>query len=359
MEISPSDAKLSGAAVAALSAMRPSHLHLKVDQAASADIDWNGIRSLVEAAGAQLRLDLVLRDVESAPSVLNALRSKLRAARIVPESLAIFPSEQPCLDAAGEHFPDTRIGSGTHQFFVQLHRAERVGAADFVNFTTSPIVHGTRDSEVMLTLQALPSMVETLRVRFPMPMPMRVGPSTIGARGSPLGNQPSSDGTRRTTLARNDPRCRGLFGAAWSLGYVAQLAAAGVEVVTLMSLTEDSGVLEDLPSGLVLHPTYFLLSRFADPAGVRELVIDDPSSITGLAISTDHQVELLLANLTARTIEVELAGLPASGNVAIMDATHWDSFRAHPDPWTATRRQVRSSRHVLGPYAVMSYVVPA
>ena len=361
-EIGPSDAKLSSAAVAALSAMRPSHLHLAVDQAAgerSTDIDWNGVRKLVDAAGSQLRLDLLLHDIESAPSVLDALRSQLDAARIVPESLAIFPSEQPCLDVARERFPDTRIGGGTHQFFVQLHRAERVGAVDFASFTTSPIVHGTREPEVMLTLQALPSLIETLRKRFPMPMPVRIGPSTIGARSSPLGNQPFSDGTRRMTLARNDPRCRGLFGAAWSLGYVAQLATAGVETITLMSLTGDSGVLEDVPSGALLHPTYFLLSRLAGPARLRELVIDDPSSITGLAISTGNRVELLLANLTASTIEVEFPCLPASGNVAIMDATHWESFRANPDPWATTRRRARRSRHTLGPYAVMSYVVRA
>lgn len=358
-EIRASDAKLSGAAVAALNALRASHLHLKVDQAASADIDWNGIRSLVEAAGSKLRLDLVLRAGESAPTVLDALRSELGAARIVPESLAIFPSEQSCLDAAREHFPDTHIGGGTDHFFVQLHRAERVGAVEFVSFTTSPIVHGTRDSEVMLTLQALSSMVETLRQRFPMPVPISVGPSTIGARSSPLGNQPFSDGARRMTLARNDPRCRGLFGAAWSLGYVAQLAAAGVETITLMSVTGDSGVLEDQPSRPVLHPTYFLMSRFAGPACLREIVIDDPSSITGLAICADDQVELLLANLTALTIEVELAGFPASGNVAIMDAAHWDSFAANPEPWAAARQRTWSLRHVLGPYAVMSCVFPA
>ena len=58
-------------------------------------------------------------------------------------------------------------------------------------FTTSPIVHGAEDHSVMLTLQSLPSMIETLRARFPRTA-IVVGPSTIAARSSPLGNQPES-----------------------------------------------------------------------------------------------------------------------------------------------------------------------
>lgn len=356
-EITAPDAALSGAATTALEAMRPSHLHLAVD-ARNTAVDWSGIAKLLAAAGAQLRLDVVLGNVAAAPTVLDALRAQLTAARIVPESLAIFPSEQRCLDAARGRFPAARIGGGTHQFFVQLHRAERIGAVDFVSFTTSAIVHGTRDSEVMLTLQSLPSLVETLRVRFPMPM--RVGPSTIGARSSPLGNQPSSDGTRRMTLARDDPRCRGLFGAAWSLGYVAQLAKAGVESITLMSLTGHSGVLEDLRPGPPLrHPTYFVLSRLGGVTRMRELAIADPRRLAGVALHRDGELELLIANLTDRTVEVELTDLPASGGLAIMDAERWESFRSMADPWAETRTRTRRARHALGPYAVMSYVVRA
>ena len=356
-EIAASDAGLSRAARVALEAMRPSHLHLALGEG-STGIDWNGVSRLLAVSGSELRLDLVLGDIAAVPRVLDALRAELEAVAIAPESIAIFPSEQPCLDAARERFPGTRIGGGTHQFFVQLHRAERIGAVDFVTFTTSPIVHGTRESEVMLTLQSLPSLVETLRARFPMPM--RIGPSTIGARSSPLGNQPPSDGTRRITLARQDPRCRGLFGAAWSLGYVAQCAKADVEAITLMSLAGHSGVMGDVhATPPLLHPTYFVLSRLGGAVHMRELALSDPMRLAGLALCRDSRLELLIANLTGQTVEVDLEGSPASGSVAILHAENLESFRSVADPWEATRQRKRGSRHALPPYAVMSHVVRA
>lgn len=354
-EIAASDARLSREASAALQALRPSHLHLSVN-AAEAPPDWKGIAALRAAADAQLRLDVVLGDVAAAPRALDALRTALDQVGIAPESLAIFPSEQPCLDAARERFPAARIGGGTHQFFVQLHRAERIGAVDFATFTTSPIVHGTRDSEVMLTLQSLPSLVETLRPRFPMAI--HVGPSTIGARSSPLGKQPSSDGTQRVTLARRDPRCRGLFGAAWVLGYVAQCAKAGVEAISLMSLTGDSAMLDEMKAGPpLLHPTYFVLSRLGGSPPMRELSVSDPTRVAGVALCRDKRLELLVANLTAESLDVDLQGLPASAGVAILHADSLQSFRKAADPWEANRQSKRSSRHALPPYAVMSCVV--
>ena len=173
-------------------------------------------------------------------------------------------------------------------------------------FTTSPIVHGAEDHSVMLTLQSLPSMIETLRARFPQTA-IAVGPSTIAARSSPLGNQPESDGLHRIALARQDPRCRGLFGAAWLLGYVAQLARAGVDAVTMMSLTGSSGVLAPAEGyALTKYPAYFALQRLRVPASARNVSVSDPSRIAALALGREGDQELLLANLTGDVIDVRL-----------------------------------------------------
>ena len=64
----------------------------------------------------------------------------------------------------------------------------------------------------------------------------------FGARRSPLGRQPPSDGTRRLALAQRDPRTQGLYGAAWIVGYVAQFAGAGVESITLFDLLGDAAL---------------------------------------------------------------------------------------------------------------------
>jgi D-apionolactonase len=354
IEISASDAYAGEATRRALRAMRPSQLHLALrDHPAS--VEWKGIGDLLALAGAQLRLDLYLGDdIRGARGVLETLRVLLLETGIVPESIAVFPSEQACIDHARELFGSTLVGGGTPHFFVQLNRAERIGAVDFLTFTTSPIVHGTYDAEVMLTLQSPPSMIETLRARYPG-VPTRVGPSTLGARSSPLGSQPASEGTRRLTLAKRDPRCRGLFGAAWSLGYVAQFAMAGAEAIALMSLTGDSGVMSDVDgNALAKYPTFFLLSRLHGPARIRQVLVSDTTRIAALALSRNGHEELLLANLTGKMVDVELEGWTTSAVISIMDAESWENFCSLPDPWGAMRRKPPASRCRLGPYAVMS-----
>ena len=355
IEIFKSDIGAGEPVRAALRALRPAHLHLGLHNDSA--VDWGGVADMLAVAGARLRLDVTVDTIAAVTAVVDALGARLSAAGIVPESIAVFPSEQQCIDAVRHRFPGTRVGGGTPHFFVQLHRAERLGAVDFLTFTTSPIVHGTRESEVMLTLQSLPSMIETLRERYSMAI--RIGPSTIAARSSPLGNQPPSDGTRRLALARQDPRCRGLFGAAWSLGYVAQFAMAGVESISLMSLTGDSGIVEEHADALIRHPTYLLLTRLCEPARIRQVTVSDPARVAALALCRGGRKELLVSNLTGHDVDVDVdvdGDVSAcSGNVSIMDAESWASFQSLADPWEAMRQRAASPRHRLGPYGVMSW----
>jgi D-apionolactonase len=78
----------------------------------------------------------------------------------------VFPSEPAAIDSARRGFAQALVGGGTPHFFVQLNRAERLGEPDFLSFTTSPLVHGACDAEVMQSLHSLPSMLETLHARF-------------------------------------------------------------------------------------------------------------------------------------------------------------------------------------------------
>jgi hypothetical protein len=354
IEISPRDVDTEEPIRAALQAMRPAHLHLALEAGGGA-VDWKRIHELLRIAGANLRLDLTLGELARADELLEALRDDLRDAGLMPESIAIFPSEQRCLDAARQAFPSSLIGGGTPYFFVQLNRIESLGAVDFLTFTTSPIVHGADDEPVMLTLQSLPSMIATLNARYPG-LPIRIGPSSIATRKSPLGNQPETDGTRRLALAKEDPRCRGLYGAAWSLGYVAQLAAmAGVDAITLMSLSGASGILGLAGGGAVRrNPTYFVLERLMGPARVCNVSVSEPQRIAAAALSRKTGRELLLANLTGEAIDIQLDGWAASCGISIMDADAWRTTFSVADPWDAARRGMENSRLRLEAYAVAS-----
>ena len=353
VEISPCDVEADEATLAALRAMRPAHLHLALEADAGA-VEWKRINELLGIAGARLRLDLTVGDAARADEALEALRRDLRDAGFTPTSIAVFPSEERCLHAARQAFPASLIGGGTPHFFVQLNRLESLGTVDFLTFTTSPIVHGADDESVMLSLQSLPSMVETLDARYPG-LPIRIGPSSIATRKSPLGNQSETDGMRRIALAREDPRCRGLYGAAWSLGYVAQLAMAGVDAITLMSMSGASGVLGPADGDAVRrYPAYFVLERLQSPARMCSVTVSEPSRIAALALGRKANRELLLANLTGDVVDVKLDGWAGSYDASIMDRHAWTTVFSVPDAWNASRRRAQNSRLRLEPYAVAS-----
>ena len=353
IEISPTDAESDQGTRAALQSLRPAQLHLALE-AAAGGVQWKRIQELLDIAGARLRLDLSIGDVAQADEILEAFLGDLRGANLVPESVAVFPSDQHCIQAARRKFPASLIGGGTPHFFVQLNRLESLGTVDFLTFTTSAVVHGADDESVMLTLQSLPSMVETLAARYP-DLPVRVGPSCIATRKSPLGRQPETDGTQRIALAGQDPRYRGLYGAAWSLGYIAQLTAAGADAITLMSLRGASGILgTDEGHVAIRFPAYFVLERLRARARVCSVSVSEPSRVAALALIRQEKRELLLANLTADDLDVLIDGWPAEARVSIMDVGSWETFSSLPGAWDAARQTSSSSRFRLTAYAVAS-----
>ncbi len=353
IEISAGDVAADAATRDVLRTLHPSLLHLAVDDEHNA-VNWEGLATLAAVANAQLRLDVAITDIARPRDVLEPLGDAMQKADLIPESIAIFPSEQPSIDAARSAFPDALIGGGTPHFFVQLNRLERLGAVDFVSFTTSPIVHGADDVSVMLSLQSLPSMIDTLRARE-VTVPIRIGPSSIAMRKSPLGGQPVSDGTRRIALAQQDPRCHGLYGAAWVLGYIAQCVMSGVDAITVMSLSGASGVVAHMDGNqMARYPTYFLLAQLHARARVCNVSVSDPSRIAALALIRRGKRELLLANLTGDVVDVVLEGWPASACPSIMDADSWQRFSSDLDGWLAARQASSSSRYRLLAYAIAS-----
>ena len=177
-----------------------------------------------------------------------------------------FERRKQCNAATGRGYRkhgEKSFGGGTPHLFAQLNRMDDVGLADFLSFTVCPIVHGADHFGPMAGLQSLPSLLATACARYPG-RALRIGPSNIGARSSPQGRQPASDGTRRNALAGRDPRTRGLFGAAWLLGHAAQAARAGAEAVSVISLRGDADVLDETSDGCLLRsPTFFVLEQLA------------------------------------------------------------------------------------------------
>lgn len=322
IEVHATDTVASAPLLEALRRLQPAHLHLAWH--AGLALDAHGLARLLDVGRATLRVDASLRDAE--PD-LAALHAMLAAACIRPEAIAVLPSDARTVAAARRAFPGVPIGGGTPHFFVQLSRLDALGPVDFASFTTSSVVHGADDDEVMLGLASLPGMVATWNARHPG-QPLRVGPSAIAARSSPLGAQPQSDGTRRLALAAVDPRSRAQFGVAWALGHVAALTNAGVQAISLLSLTGGCGIGDVDGDRFAPYPAFDLLCQLGRPATRQHTQVSDNERVAALALTRDGRPRLLLANLRPEVTRVEVTGLPTARR---LELAPYDVVSIDPD----------------------------
>ena len=159
-------------------------------------------------------------------------------------------------------------------YFTELNRKRPpLAELDFVSFTTSALVHAGDDRSVAETLELLPHIARSVRA-IVGGKPYAVGPSAIGMRDNPYGQatMPNPDNVRQA-MNRNDPRQRGLLGAAWSLGYFAHFAAGGARQIALGGAVGPFGLLHapaDFPQPWFdevggLFPVYHVAARTGAP----------------------------------------------------------------------------------------------
>ncbi len=222
---------------------------------------------------------------------------------------------------AREAFPKARLGGGMFSYFTELNRKRPpVDTLDFVSFTTSALVHAGDDRSATETLQALPAIAASAKA-IAAGLPYAVGPSAIGMRDNPYGAAAKQNPQNiRQAMNWNDPRQRGLLGAAWALGYFARFATGGTTAIALGSPTGAWGAVA-APAGYPqpyfdahggLYPVYHVLRGLARLKGapLHHLDISADDKIQGLAATTLAGVEVWLANLTGAPVAVNL-GRPA------------------------------------------------
>jgi hypothetical protein len=231
--------------------------------------------------------------------------------------------------AARAAFPGIKLGGGMFSYFTELNRKRPpVELLDYVTHTNAPIVHAADDISVMETLEALPYVIESTRAFIGKKTPYWVGPSSIAARDNPYGAATADNpDNQRICLADRDPRHRGLFGAAWTLGYMAAFARGGVDAITMAAATGPRGLLyrpigspqphfDDAKSGF--YPLYHVIAGLAAAAGKKQIAADSgaPTKIASLAYRDAGGPVLWLANLTGEAQTVQIKGF-APGPVAV------------------------------------------
>jgi D-apionolactonase len=351
------------------------------------------------ATGAELVLEAVIacRDLAGAPSAdptimrrdMAAVRAAAAAAGIRFAKVAVSPACDlkstppgsvwpacPPLEevyaAAREAFPEAAIGGGMFSCFTELNRKRPPAAAlDFVVHTTCPIVHAPDDTSVMETLEALPHVIRSA-CSFIGDTPYRVGPSTIGARDNPYGASvaPNPD-NGRVALVAVDPRQRGLFAAAWYLGYAAHMARGGVEAVCLGAPVGELGVIyapADYPQpwfdehSAAVYPAYHVLRGLAAGAGRPQLAtaISNGSAVQAVAWHADGEVVVWLANLTGAAQTVALEGLAGGhARIARLDESSFVRATADADALAALASDGPADELELAPYAALRLQIAA
>lgn len=343
-------------------------------------------RQLADQLGAEAVLEIVLPCRDDPRSELMDIRDQVAASGLRPAAIEVSPAADlkavlpgsklpdvpPLADiyaAARAAFPGVTLGGGTFAFFTELNRKRPPPESlDFLKFTTGPITHAPDDRSVMETLSALPYVTRSVKA-FIAGKPYRVGPSGIGARDNPYGAAvtPNPD-NQRLCLAEMDPRQRGLFGAAWTLGYVAAFAAGGAAGVTLNAPTGPRGLVYrkteypqpyfDQADTAQVYPAFHIVSDLAGAAGCEllDLTVSDPSAISVLGCRrSETGATLWLANLGDKPRKVCVSGLPvARAGMRRLDEDSFEQAVTEPVAFrSAPRESVVLSAIHLQAYSVV------
>jgi hypothetical protein len=304
---------------------------------------------LGKATNADVILEVILPGAQSPATEFGPIAEAARRVGLVPAAIAVSPAmdlrgvlpgskgpEGPTLaeiyKAARAAFPGVRLGGGTFAFFTELNRKRPPhDLLDYVTHTTCPIVHAADDISVMETLEALPYVTQSARA-LTGGKAYCVGPSSIPARLNPYGASTASNpGNGRVCLADMDPRQRGLYGAAWTLGYVAALAPGGLAAITLGAATGPAGMIyrrtnhaqpyfDDVPAPVV-YPLYHVIAGLAAASGSKLVATQSaaPGKVAALAYRGKAGPTLWLANLAGETQKARVAGFNGAALLHVLD----------------------------------------
>ena len=248
------------------------------------------------------------------------------------------PDAARLYDATRAAFPRAQIGGGMFSYFTELNRKRPPTASlNLVSFTTSPLVHAGDDRSVMESREAHPAIAASA-ARIADGTPWAVGPSAIGMRDNPYGaSVKDNPGNVRQAMSRNDPRQRGLLGAAWALGYFADFAGAGASAIALGGCTGPFGAVSAPTDGPQpwfdrhggVYPVFHVLRGLARLRGarMRDLGLPPAGPVCGLAAETGEGAEIWVAATGPDAVEL---AAPAGARAAVLDAERFAAAAADP-----------------------------
>lgn len=360
---------------------RPDHLRVDVQPAEGA---WHGLDSAAKVAShLATGLEVAVFLGEDPRAELATLAARLAdlgapTRRVLvfegPPGLNPFARTTPpailnlSREIFGQVIADTvEIVGGTSQFFANLNRDRpHQETTDAVAFSLNPQVHVCDDVALMENLAAEKDVIDSVRALYPRQEIVISRVTLIGPYGPYPAGSPEDGGLP----GKIDVRQADLFGAAWTMGSVKGLTAAGVTSLTYYETVGWAGIVEadegcprpDLfPSqeGGV-HPLYHVFADLAEWKQRNLLLVSssDEVSVQGMAVEGgEFGRSAMLANLSAEIQVVSLRGLKAERvSVRTLDSVTHAYASASPhefrsEPQTIIRARGGSLHLTLLPYA--------
>lgn len=235
--------------------------------------------------------------------------------RVLAFSSSCFDTTRETLAAARTAFAsarvETRLGGGSRQDFAELNRtAIPLGQLDFISYPICPQVHACDPSSMIETLSVQAKTANQAR-EMARGRPVVVGPITLRPLSSPAAN----NAYRSTT---SDPRQMSLLTAGWLVGSIDALSSAGVSAVSYFDAAGQAGLMDRTdPSanGWVapgaVFPAFHVFRAVGRGGYRRDIELDGASLVRTIAVRTDSQITVLVANVAfeSRTVIVTLPDL--------------------------------------------------
>ena len=374
---------------AQLSSLGQVHLLLRYDPEAQHTTEHLiAAGQLVARTQLPVAFELLLTASHDPVAEIVQAEKALKEAGISPISVAIFPkvdersfqpgearppapSDVDIYTAAKKVFPGIPVGGGSPAFFTEFNRKRpSPGAFDFITHATAPTVHAADDASVIETLQSLPHIIKSAKKIIQATghsaekVAYHIGPIGIGARLNPYGSGPvANPDSVRLGLAANDPRQRGLFAAAWHVGYIATIANHGVDTLVLGAPTGPFGVIstrqnysrewwDEQGDGLV-YPLFHIVADLAAASGKTRLeAIANSEKLAVIGWQEDDQNRVLIANLSSEPVKVALTNVDWA-HVRLLDVTNSEIAALSPQVFRQSREVQNIGKGIdLDAYAV-------
>jgi hypothetical protein len=193
----------------------------------------------------------------------------------------------------------------------------------------------------METLEAL-AHVLTTATELADGLPIAIGPTGIGMRLNPYGEAPiQNDPEAREGMAAHDPRQRGLFAAAWIVGYLAAISPFNPERFAFGAPTGPFGVIStpqqyarpfwDEQADGLLYPLFHVARWIAHAGGCAVEAAGTDNQTARIVWRSEKGRRALIANLTATQKRMPDIAFHVSGHIRL-DAETLPSLMCQAEP---------------------------